>query len=75
MNKPFSVRLFFVVELFVILILLVSLPTFLELTGGLYESVEDLPLRRFLLEIDIDAPSRQIDALIRDLNEVIRGAG
>ena len=53
---------------------LVSLPAFLDLANGRYESVEELPLRAFLLKISsttLKSSSGSIDALVADLENAI----
>src|SRR5690606_19251813 len=43
---------------------LVSLPLFLQLTEGRYESVEDVPLRALLLQLRDLADKPRVDALV-----------
>jgi len=49
----------------------VSLPTFMKLTGGRYRSIEDIPMKYFLVKFIDNINNSQIDNVKRSINEVI----
>jgi len=54
---------------------LVSLPMFVELTRGRYQSVLELPMRQLLLKISNDATEQDKDDLIAHLDQLLGGQG
>jgi len=51
--------------------LLVSLPTFLRLTEGAFQSIDDLPLGTFFISLPEDSPDAFLDQIKSDLKAII----
>jgi ABC-type antimicrobial peptide transport system permease subunit len=51
---------------------LVSMTTFLRMTGGLYTSVDELPMQRMLLQLTDDASDNDVEGLVSSLEAITR---
>ncbi len=50
---------------------MVSFPTFVRLSGGAIDSVDKIPLKEFLVKVSSDATDKEIDEIIKLLNDKI----
>ena len=51
---------------------LVSLPSFLRITNGLYSSVDELPMQAFLVKMTSSATDSDVETVVTSLNDIVK---